>query len=126
MKNAVFSVLLLLLLGTTIFQSLRVNHWKHVADSKTAECNRVIAANEKSFQKSSADETAIELSVQNRLTLVYKLQEQRLANRRSIISVSNEIQLLKSVLTEMQGVRDDTQQLLNSRYTISHLSTANR
>jgi hypothetical protein len=125
MKSAVFSVLVLLLLGTTILQTLRVNHWKHVSESKTAECNRVVAANEKSFQQSSADERAIELKVQNHLTLVYKLQEQRLANRRSIISVANEIQLVKSILIEMQGVRDEIQQLLNSTYTVTHLSTAN-
>ena len=125
MKIAALSALVLLFLGTTILQSSRVNHWKHIADGKTAECNRAIAANDKSFQLSSAEERDTELRIQNHLTSAYKLQEQRVANRRTIVSVPNEIQLVKNLLTEMQAVRDETQQLLNSTYTVVHLSADN-
>jgi hypothetical protein len=123
MKSALFPVLILFFLGTTIFQTLRVNHWKHIVDRKTIECNRAITANENSFQKSSTDERAIELKVQNHLWLIYKLQEERLANHRSVISIPVEIQFMKNIQSELHGVRDETQELLTAKYALSHLSS---
>jgi len=125
MKRPLVAVLMLLLLSTTILQTFRVSHWKRIADSKTADCNRVIALNDDSFQKSSNSERAIWMQVRDNLWHAYALQEERIANRLLIIDTPREIQLLRNVRSGIEGVRDETQQIFNGKYAITHLSTDN-
>jgi hypothetical protein len=125
MKRAFIVVAMLLLLGTTVLQTIRANYWRHMAESKTAEYNRAIALNESSFQKSSTDERAVWMQIRDHLWRVHALEEQRLDNRRSLISTPREIQLITSLRAEIQAARDQTQELLNAKYSVIHLSTDN-
>jgi hypothetical protein len=121
MNRALVTILLLLLLGTTALQTFRVNYWKHMVDTKAAECNRAIALNENSFKNSSTEERVIWLQIRDHLWQAYTLQGQRVDNHRSIISTPREIQLLTGIQSEIQTARDQTQSLLNEKYAVTHL-----